>query len=78
MLKIYTTSWCGDCKRSKAWLNAHEIIFEEIDVEKDKKAMEYIQKINAGLKSVPVLIFEDGTILIEPTSQQLSEKLKIK
>ena len=78
MLKIYTTSWCGDCKRSKAWLTEHKIPYEEIDVEKDEKAMEYIQKINDGLKSVPVLVFEDGSILTEPTNSQLAEKLEIK
>ena len=29
-LDFYTTDWCGDCVRSKAFLNKHNIDFDEI------------------------------------------------
>ena len=37
---LYTTTWCGICKKAKAWLKAKNIAFTEKDVEKDHSATE--------------------------------------
>ena len=44
-IKFYTTFWCGDCIRSKTVLNKSDIQFEEINVDEDKEANEYITNL---------------------------------
>lgn len=74
---IYGTEWCGDCKRSKAFLLEHEIPFEWIDVDEDQESAEKVKEINNGKRSVPTIIFDDGSILVEPSNGQLANKLGI-
>ena len=55
MLKMYTTNWCGDCRVTKSFLNKFEIPFEEINIEEDASAAEYVMQVNGGKRSVPTL-----------------------
>ncbi len=73
---MYSTTWCGDCKRSKSFLNSHGVLYTEINIEEDEKAMAYVQKINDGMNSVPTIVFSDGSILTEPTNEDLEKKVK--
>lgn len=73
---MYSTTWCGDCLRSKQWFNQHKIPFTEINIEEDQKAMEFVQKINNGMNSVPTILFPDGSILTEPSNDVLEKKIK--
>lgn len=75
-IKIYTTTWCADCKRTKSWLNDNKIPYEEINIEQDEKAVEYVQKLNNGMNSVPTIEFPDGSILTEPSNAELEKKVK--
>ena len=64
MLKMYTTNWCGDCHVTKAFLNKFEIPFEEINIELDPNAADYVMKVNDGRRSVPTLEYNgDATSL---------------
>lgn len=72
---IYATTWCGDCIRTKQWLDEHKFHYKEINIEKDKKAMEFVLQTNKGMQSVPTIVLPDGKILVEPTNQQLEESL---
>ncbi len=55
---MYTTSWCPDCSATKLALKKKGLEFEEIDIEKDDSAAEYVMSINGGRRSVPTLEFE--------------------
>ena len=44
-IKFYTTDWCGDCIRSKALLKKLNVQFDEINVDDDTEANEYITKL---------------------------------
>ncbi len=70
----YTVSWCGDCKRAKAFLTQNNIQYVEIDVDNDPQAAEFVRTINNGNRSVPTIIFPDGTKLVEPSTEQLKAK----
>ncbi|MCA9836625.1 MAG: NrdH-redoxin [Trueperaceae bacterium] len=64
MIKMYTTSWCGDCHVTKAFLTKFSIPFEEINIEQDPQAAEYVMQINGGRRSVPTLEYNgDATSL---------------
>lgn len=41
-VKIYTTPACPYCKMLKQFLNKHKIVYEEVDVSKDKNALRKI------------------------------------
>ncbi len=59
---MYTTSWCRDCRAAKTFLQARNIPFEEIDIEKSPDAAAIVMKLNDGMKKVPTLDVE-GTIV---------------
>lgn len=58
MLRMYTTTWCGDCTVTKNYLNKYGIAFEEIDIEHDAEAAAYVQSVNDGRRSVPTLVVD--------------------
>jgi glutaredoxin-like protein len=74
---IYGTNWCGDCRRTRRFLDFHEIHYEWIDIDKNPDAEKFVLETNRGMRSVPTLVFEDGSILVEPSNARLAEKLGI-
>jgi mycoredoxin len=63
-IKMYTTFWCGDCRIAKNFLDKFEIPFEEINIEEDPKAANYVMQVNNGRRSVPTLVYKgDATSL---------------
>ena len=52
---MYSTSWCGYCKKAKAWLQSHKIPFTEYDIEASK-AYHRDYKAQGGTGGVPLII----------------------
>ena len=75
MITMYSADWCGDCRRSKRLLNELNIPYNIIDVDADESAAEKVIEINGGMRSIPVIVFDDGTHLTEPSDAALKEKL---
>ena len=73
---MYTTDWCGDCRRAKRFLDERQIAYENVNIEQVPEAMEIVKRLNHGNRSVPTIVFPDGSILVEPSNAQLAEKLK--
>lgn len=47
---LYTTSWCGYCKRARGYLNAANIAYEEVDIERSRVGrMEFEQFGDGGI-----------------------------
>ena len=74
-LTMYSTPWCGYCKRLKSQLGRADISFEEIDIDQDTAAAEHVMKVNGGNQTVPTLVFPDGTALTNPSLAQIKAKL---
>lgn len=74
---FYGVSWCGDCRRARRFLNEHGIEYQWIDIDHDNKGEEFVLKTNRGYRSVPTIVFGDGTILVEPSNNELAKKLGI-
>ncbi len=72
---MYSTPWCGYCKRLKRQLNDLEITFEEINIEEFPDGARLIEQINNGNQVVPTLVFSDGTSLTNPSALAVQEKL---
>ena len=73
---MYGAEWCGDCRRSKKFLDANNVKYNYIDVETDASASDKVIEINGGMRSIPVILFADGTHLTEPSDPALKEKLE--
>jgi mycoredoxin len=72
---MYSTTWCGDCRRAKRVFAALGVPYHEINIERDATAAVRVSQINGGMLSVPTIIFPDGTVLVEPSSAELEAKL---
>ncbi len=77
ILLVYGTRWCGDCRRTRAFLDRHGIPYRWIDIDQDAEAAARVEAINRGFRSVPTLIWPDGSVLVEPSNAQLAMKLGI-
>jgi glutaredoxin len=71
---IYTTSSCGDCQMAKAWFQQKNVAYLEVNLEEDPSAEMFIKQLNRGFASVPLIIFQDGSYLVEPSLQELNAK----
>jgi mycoredoxin len=76
-IKMYVTTWCGDCRMAKRWFDSHGISYEYINIEEDEKAAAYVARVNRGYQSVPTIVFPDGTILVEPSPRELASKFSV-
>jgi mycoredoxin len=75
-IKIYGTAWCPDCGRAKQIFTKLKVSFDWINIEQDKNAAAYVEKINGGFKSVPTIVFPDQSVLVEPSNADLEKKLQ--
>ena len=76
-ITMYGTTWCGDCRRAKFFFDQNDIDYEWVDIDQDAEAARLVSEINNGYRSVPTIVFEDGTILVEPTNAELAHKLGV-
>ena len=74
-IHVYGSNWCGDCLRARRLLDKHGIKYVWIDVGQDKQARTFVIETNHGCCSIPTIVFEDGSILVEPSNQELLQKL---
>ena len=75
---MYTTQYCSDCRRAKAVFEANKICYLNVNLEGNKEEMQFVMTLNKGYRSVPTIIFPDGSILVEPSWDQLEAKTKDK
>ncbi len=59
---IYTTPFCGYCRRAKALLTEKGVAFREIDVSDVVGAREEMQKRSGGGWTVPQIFIDDRHI----------------
>lgn len=72
---MYSTPWCGYCRRLKGQLDREGIAFTEIDIEQYPDAADLVAEINGGNQTVPTLTFPDGTALTNPSLAQVKARL---
>ena len=75
-LIVYGAPWCGDCVRSEALLDRLKIKYEKIDIDKAPEVQDYIKEKQNGLRKIPHIVFEDESFLVEPTDEELKNKIQ--
>ena len=74
---MYSTQWCGYCKRLKVAMKAAGIAFTEVDIEHDPEAAAFVMGVNGGNQTVPTLKFADGSALTNPSITDVKAKLAV-
>jgi mycoredoxin len=78
LITIYTTTWCGDCRRAKTFLKERGVSFREVNIEGDEAAEEIVIKANGGLRKVPTLEVAGRYFACSPfDAEQLADELNI-
>lgn len=76
-LTMYTTTWCGYCRRLKSQLDAAGIDYSEVDVEQVPDAAAFVESVNDGNRTVPTVVFPDGSAATNPSLAQVRERLGV-
>jgi mycoredoxin len=72
---MYSTSWCGFCRRLKLQMDQAGISYEEIDIERNPDAATFVESVNNGNQTVPVIKYSDGTTATNPSLRDVQVQL---
>ena len=75
-LTMYTTTWCGYCRRLKSQLAREGIEIIEVDIEREPDAAEYVMSVNGGFQTVPTVLFPDGSTLTNPSARAVRQRME--
>ena len=76
-IKVYGAPWCPDCRQAKQFLGEQRIHYEWIDIDENPEGARIVQKLNDRKQIIPPIIFDDGSMLVEPSNAELAQKLGI-
>ncbi|MDR3084321.1 MAG: mycoredoxin [Streptomyces sp.] len=79
---MYSTTWCGYCRRLKSQLDREGIAFSEINIEQDPESAAFVEKANGGNQTVPtvrVIPTQGGSevVMTNPSLAQVKQALGI-
>ncbi|MFI5777700.1 mycoredoxin [Nocardia sp. NPDC051570] len=72
---MYSTTWCGYCRRLKKQLDESGITYAEVDIEQDPAAAEFVGNVNGGNQVVPTVKYRDGSVATNPSLVQVKQAL---
>ena len=75
-ITMYAVNWCPDCRRAKFFFKRKKISYLEVNVDEDKKGAEFVKSLNNGNRTVPTILFPDGSMLVEPSTEELEAKFR--
>ena len=65
-ITMYSTTWCGYCRRLKSQLDREGIAYTEVDIESHPEAANFVMQVNNGNQTVPTVLFPDGSAATNP------------
>lgn len=63
-------------RRSRALLDRAGVPYRYVDLEADPQAARAVRRLQGGPRRIPTLLWPDGTVLVEPSDEQLSAYLR--
>lgn len=69
-IKMYTTTWCGDCRNAKRFFKEHGLDYEEINIEETEGAAEYVMRVNDSKRKVPTFEVDGRTFNLSPFDER--------
>ncbi|QKW09019.1 mycoredoxin [Streptomyces sp. NA04227] len=52
---MYSTTWCGYCRRLKSQMEREGIAYNEINIEQDPESAAFVEQANGGNQTVPTV-----------------------
>ena len=74
-ITMFSTSWCGYCRRLKSQLDAQGIGYQEINIEEVEGTAELVASLNGGNQTVPTVIFPDGSTATNPSAAEVKARV---
>jgi len=75
---MYGANWCPDCRRAKTFFGEQRVQYEYIDLDQHPEFVAEVERLNNGMRRIPTIIFPDGSLLVEPSNEELARKLGLK
>ena len=72
---MYSTTWCGYCRRLKTLLDREGIGYTEVNIETDEASADFVMSVNGGNQTVPTVVFPDGSAATNPSLQDVKDRL---
>jgi mycoredoxin len=72
---MYSTTWCGYCRRLKLQMEQAGIEYREVDIERDPEAAKFVEGVNGGNQTVPVIRFPDDSTATNPSLAEVKARL---
>jgi glutaredoxin-like protein len=73
---VYGASWCPDARRARRFFDEYGVTYTWIDIDEDRKASDFVRENNGGQIVIPVVVFPDKSILVEPSNYELAKKIE--
>ncbi|GAB2453172.1 mycoredoxin [Xylanimonas ulmi] len=74
-ITMYSTTWCGYCRRLKTQLDSAGIGYTEIDIEDQPETAAFVEQVNGGNRTVPTVVFPDGSAATNPSLADVKRAL---
>ncbi|WP_456788177.1 mycoredoxin [Cellulomonas sp. P5_C5] len=74
-ITMYSTTWCGYCRRLKTQLDSAGIGYTEVNIEEHADAATLVESLNGGNQTVPTVVFPDGSAATNPSLAQVRARL---
>jgi len=74
-ITMYSTTWCGYCRRLKTQLDSVGIGYTEVNIEEQPDAAAFVEQVNGGNQTVPTIVFPDGSAATNPSLADVRARL---
>jgi mycoredoxin len=79
---MYSTTWCGYCRRLKSQMDREGIAYTEINIEQDPASAAFVEKANGGNQTVPTVLVVPGgggdqVVMTNPSLAQVKQALAV-
>lgn len=72
---MFSTSWCGYCRRLKSQMDGAGIAYDEVNIEEQPAAAGFVEQVNGGNRTVPTVLFPDGSAATNPSLADVQRRL---
>ena len=72
-ITMFSTTWCGYCRRLKSALDREGIGYTEVNIEDDPRRADYVMSVNGGNQTVPTVVFPDGSAATNPSLAEVKD-----
>lgn len=72
---MFSTTWCGYCRRLKGQMDREGIPYREVDIEVRPEAADLVMRLNEGNRTVPTVLFADGSSATNPSLAEVKHRL---